>query len=62
MRHMLENDWRRIINMKKDKQITIPIEKGDIRLFQELVYYDREPFEWRFDGVRIKFIKEKEEE
>ena len=48
--------------MKKDKQITIPIEKGDIRLFQELVYYDREPFEWRFDGVRIKFIKEKEEE
>ena len=39
-------------------KITIPIGEEDIRLFQELIYYDREPFEWRFDGVDIKFIKE----
>ncbi len=45
-----------------DKKITIPIGEEDIRLFQELIYYDREPFEWRFDGVDIKFIREEEEE
>ena len=45
-----------------DKKITIPIGEEDIRLFQELIYYDREPFEWRFDGVDIKFIKDEEEE
>ena len=45
-----------------DKKITIPIGEEDIRLFQELIYYDREPFEWRFDGVDIKFVREEEEE
>ena len=43
-------------------KITIPIGEEDIRLFQELIYYDREPFEWRFDGVDIKFVREEEEE
>ncbi len=45
-----------------DKKITIPIGEEDIRLFEELIYHNREPFEWRFDGVDIKFIKDKEEE
>ena len=45
-----------------DKKITIPIGEEDIRLFQELIYYDRESFEWRFDGVDIKFIKDEGEE
>jgi len=45
-----------------DKKITIPIGEEDIRLFQELIYHNREPFEWRFDGVDIKFIKDEEEE
>ena len=43
-------------------KITIPIGEEDIRLFQELIYYNREPFEWRFDGVDIKFIKDEGEE
>ena len=46
----------------RDKQITIPIGVEDIRLFQELIYGSREPFEWRFDGVDIKFIKDEEED
>ena len=45
-----------------DKKITIPIGEEDIRLFQGLVYHSREPFEWRFDGVDIKFIKDEGEE
>ena len=44
----------------KDKKITIPIGEEDIRLFQGLVYNNGEPFEWRFDGVDIKFIKDEE--
>ncbi len=43
-------------------KITIPIGEEDIRLFQELIYHSREPFEWRFDGVDIKFIKDEGEE
>ncbi len=46
----------------RDKKITIPIGEEDIRLFQELIYYGREPFEWRFNGVDIKFVREEEEE
>ena len=46
----------------RDKQITIPIGEEDVRLFQELIYGSREPFEWRFDGVDIKFIKDEEED
>ena len=45
-----------------DKKITIPIGEEDIRLFEELIYHNREPFEWRFDGVDIKFIKDEGEE
>ena len=41
-------------------KITIPIGEEDIRLFQGLVYNNGEPFEWRFDGVDIKFIKDEE--
>jgi hypothetical protein len=46
----------------RDKKITIPIGEEDVRLFQELIYYGREPFEWRFDGVDIKFVREEGEE
>ena len=42
-------------------KIKIPIGQEDIRLFQELVDGNREPFEWRFDGVDIEFIKDEEE-
>ena len=44
------------------KSIQIPITEEDIRMFQELVHYGREPFIWTFDGVDVIFIKEEEEE
>ena len=42
--------------------IQIPITEEDIRMFQELVHYGREPFMWTFDNVNVEFIKEEEEE
>ena len=42
--------------------IQIPITEEDIRCFQELVHYVREPFMWTFDNVNVEFIKEEEEE
>ena len=42
--------------------IQIPITEEDIRCFQELVHYGREPFMWTFDNVNVEFIKEEEEE
>ena len=33
------------------KTIQIPISEEDIRMFQELVHYGREPFMWTFDNV-----------
>ena len=51
---------------KKDtaeyKSIQIPITEEDIRMFQELVHYGREPFMWTFDNVNVEFVKEEEEE
>jgi len=44
------------------KTIQIPISEEDIRMFQQLVRYGREPFMWTFDGVNVEFIKEEEEE
>jgi len=44
------------------KTIQIPISEEDIRMFQELVHYGREPFMWTFDNVNVEFIKEEEEE
>lgn len=48
--------------MSKYKSIQIPITEEDIRMFQELVHYGREPFIWTFDKVNVEFIKEEEEE
>ena len=42
--------------------IQIPITEEDIRMFQELVHYGREPFMWTFDNVNVEFVKEEEEE
>ena len=42
--------------------IQIPITEEDIRMFQELVHYGREPFIWTFDNVNVEFVKEEEEE
>ena len=44
------------------KTIQIPITEEDIRMFEELVHYGREPFMWTFDKVNVEFIKETEEE
>ena len=42
--------------------IQIPITEEDIRMFQELVHYGREPFMWTFDNVNVEFVKEEEED
>ncbi len=47
---------------KKYKSIQIPITEEDLRMFEELLEGDREPFTWTFDKVNVEFIKEEEEE
>ena len=44
-----------------NKKIQIPIGEEDIRMFQELVHYDRESFTWTFDGIDVEFVKDEEE-
>ena len=44
-----------------NKKIQIPITEEDIRMFQELVHYDRESFTWTFDGIDVEFVKDEEE-
>ena len=51
------NDYR-----ENYKTIQIPITEEDLRMFEELLEGDREPFMWTFDKVNVEFIKETEEE
>tara|TARA_R110002020_G_scaffold441107_1_gene651842 strand:+ start:605 stop:745 length:141 start_codon:yes stop_codon:yes gene_type:complete len=44
-----------------NKRIQIPIGEEDIRMFQELVHYGREPFTWTFGGVDVEFVKDEGE-
>jgi len=52
--------------MNIDKQdyrdIIVPITEEDIRLFEELIDNNRELIDWTFDGVNIRFIKERRSE
>ena len=45
-----------------NKKIQIPISHEDIRILEELVNLDREPFTWTFDDIDIEFIKDEGEE
>ena len=44
------------------KKIQIPIGEEDLRMFQELLEGDREPFTWTFDKINVEFIKDNEED
>ena len=46
----------------KNKKIQIPITEEDLRMFEELLEGDREPFTWTFDKIDVEFIKDDEEE
>jgi len=46
----------------KYKKIKIPIGYEDIRMFEELLEGDREPFTWTFDKIDVEFIKDEKEE
>ena len=46
----------------KYKKIQIPIGEEDLRMFEELLEGDREPFTWTFDKIDVEFIKDEEEE
>tara|TARA_R100001163_G_C5057442_1_gene193934 strand:- start:949 stop:1095 length:147 start_codon:yes stop_codon:yes gene_type:complete len=48
--------------MDNYKDIIVPITEGDIRLFEELIDNNRELIDWTFDGVNIRFIKERRSE
>ena len=50
------------MSLKVKGTLYVPISEEDIRLFQELVDGSREPFEWRFQGIDVRFIKAEEEE
>ena len=41
----------------KYQNIEIPITEEDIRMFQELVYNERDSFSWTFDNINVEFIK-----
>ena len=47
---------------KPYKKIQIPIGEEDLRMFQELLEGDREPFTWTFDKINVEFIKDNEED
>ena len=49
-------------NINETKSIIVPISEEDIRLFQELIDNNRELIDWSFDGVNIRFIKERRSE
>ena len=46
----------------KYKKIQIPIGEEDLRMFEELLEGDREPFTWTFDKIDVEFIKDDEED
>ena len=46
----------------KYKKIIIPIGEEDLRMFEELLKGDREPFTWTFDKIDVEFIKDEEED
>ena len=46
----------------KYKKIIIPIGEEDLRMFEELLEGDREPFTWTFDKIDVEFIKDDEED
>ena len=46
----------------KYKKIIIPIGEEDLRMFEELLEGDREPFYWTFDEIDVEFIKDDEED
>ena len=46
----------------KKKKIQIPIGEEDLRMFEELLEGDREPFTWTFDKINVEFIKDNEED
>ena len=46
----------------KYKKIQIPIGEEDLRMFEELLEGDREPFTWTFEKIDVEFIKDEEEE
>ena len=48
-------------------KVKLPIGKEDIRLFEDLVYYGKEGFDWTFKTkcgklIDIEFVKDNEEE
>ena len=47
---------------KPYKKIQIPITEEDLRMFEELLEGDREPFTWTFDKIDVEFIKDNEED
>lgn len=49
-------------NINETKSIIVPISEEDIRLFQALIDNNRELIDWTFDGVNIRFIKERRSE
>ena len=48
--------------INETKSIIVPISEEDIRLFQALIDNNRELIDWSFDGVNIRFIKERRSE
>ena len=51
----------------KNKKLVLPIGEEDIRLFEDLVHYNKEGFSWTFktkcgEPIDIEFIKDEEEE
>jgi len=50
------------IDKQDYKDIIVPISEEDIRLFEELIDNNRELIDWTFDGVNIRFIKERRSE
>ena len=44
---------------KPYKKIQIPITEEDLRMFEELLEGDREPFTWTFDKIDVEFIKKR---
>ena len=50
------------MSLKVKGTLYIPISEEDIRLFQALVDGTIDPFEWRFQGVDVRFVKAEEDE
>jgi len=59
---LIKENKRMNIDKQDYKDIIVPITEGDIRLFEELIDNNRELIDWTFDGVNIRFIKERRSE